>query len=59
MKEEKPDQALNNYRDCLRKLNSQENYNNFLESRFHVILRDDSRTIEETLLLTEKMFGLI
>ena len=59
MKEENPDQALNNYRECLRKLNSQENYNNFLESGFHVILSDDSRTIEETLLLTEKMFGLI
>jgi hypothetical protein len=58
LKEENPDKALDNFRECLKRINSQENYNSFLNSGFHVILRDESRTIEETLSLAETVFGL-
>lgn len=56
--EENPDEAMENFRQCLQRLNSKENYNHFLNSGFNVILRDDKRTIEETLLLVEEAFKL-
>ena len=58
LKEDEPDKAIENFRECLRRINSKENYDNFLNSGFNVILRDEKRTIEETLLLVEKAFGL-
>lgn len=58
MTEADPDTAMENFRQCLKRLNSQENYNHFLNSGFNLILRDDKRTIEETLLLVEKAFRL-
>lgn len=58
LKEANPDKALDNFRECLKRINSKENYNKFLNSGFHVILRDESRTIEETLQLSETVFRL-
>ncbi|MGI6199898.1 MAG: hypothetical protein ACOYJA_03950 [Christensenellales bacterium] len=58
LEEENPDQALDNFRACLKRINSEENYQQFLNSGFHVILRDESRTIEETLSLAEEVFRL-
>lgn len=58
LKEENPDKALNNFKECLKRINSKKNYNIFLNSGFHVILRDESRTIEESLLLAEEVFCL-
>ena len=58
LKESNPEEALNNFRECLKKINSKENYDKFLNSGFKVILRDDSRSIEETLKLVEKVFKL-
>lgn len=58
MKEENPEKALDNFRECLKKINSIETYTKFLHSGFHVILRDETRTIEETLSLVEKAFRL-
>lgn len=58
LKEENPDEAIHNFRECLKRINSEENYNKFLHSGFHVLLRDDKRTIEETLQLAEKIFQL-
>ena len=58
VKEENPDKALDNFKECLKRINSTKNYNHFLNSGFHVILRDESRTIEETLTLAEKAFRL-
>lgn len=58
LKEENPDKALDNFKECLKRINSKKHYNNFLNSGFHVILRDESRTIEETLSLVEKVFRL-
>lgn len=56
--EENPEQALLNFKNCLTRVNSTEKYNEFLYSGFNVILRDDNRTIEETLRLAEKFFKL-
>ncbi len=58
MDEPDPEQALENYRQSLMRINSQERYNRFLYSGFHVILRDEDRSIEQTLSLVEKAFDL-
>lgn len=59
MKEDHPEQALDNFRECLKKVNSVDAYNKFLNSGFNVIVRDEARTIEETLALVEKAFRLV
>lgn len=58
LNEENPAEAMKNFRECLKRVNSKEIYQAFLNSGFQVILRDDKRTIEETLLLVEKAFLL-
>lgn len=58
LNEENPDEAMENFKKCLKKVNSKEIYNQFLNSGFNVILRDDERTIEETFLLVEKLFKM-
>ena len=58
MEEPNPEYALENFRRCLMQINSQENYNRFLNAGFPVILRDENRSIEETLAMAEKAFGL-
>lgn len=58
MEEENPEQALENFRQCLARINSAENYNAFLNSGFRVILRDENRSIEETVALAEAELGL-
>jgi hypothetical protein len=58
LKEAEPKKALDNFRECLKRINSEENYNRFLNSGFNVILKDESRTIEDTLLLVENVFHL-
>ena len=58
MEEQDPEAALENYRQGLMLINSQEKYDHLLNSGFNVILRDENRSIEETLALVEKAFGL-
>lgn len=58
MEESDPDSALQNFRQCLSRVNSQENYDRFLHSGFQVLLRDENRSIEQTLMLAEAAFGL-
>ena len=58
MEEEDPDAAMENYRQGLMLINSRESYEYLLNSGFQVILRDENRSIEETLSLVEKAFGL-
>lgn len=58
LKEEDTDKAMENFRECLKRVNSKEIYDHFLNSGFDVILRDDKRTIEETLALVEKSFKM-
>ena len=58
MEEPDPEKAMENYRKGLTLINSQEQYDHFLHSGFHVILRDESRSVLETLGIVEKAFGL-
>lgn len=58
LKEEEPDRAIENFKECLGRINSKEKYDYFLNSGFHVILRDEKRTIEETLIMAEKILKL-
>ena len=59
MEEPDPEKAMENYRQGLIKINSREKYDAFLNSGFNVILRDENRSVEETLALVERAFGLI
>jgi len=58
MEEANPEAAMENYRKVLERINSQERYDRFLHSGFPVIVRDESRSIEETLSLVQNSFGL-
>jgi len=58
MDEPDPEKAMENYRKGLMLINSQENYDRYLHSGFHVILRNENRSIEQTLEMVEKAFGL-
>ena len=58
MEEADPQAALENFRQCLKRINSVENYNKYLNAGFPVILRDENRTVEETMALAEGILGL-
>ena len=58
MEEADPEAAMENFRQCLARINSRENYEAFLNSGFRVILRDENRSIEETMALAERELGL-
>lgn len=58
MEEPDPEKALENYRQGLMLINSQERYDRYLNSGFNVIKRDENRTVEQTVFLAEKAFGL-
>ncbi len=58
MEEPDPAQAMENYRQGLMRINSRERCERFLHAGFPVIRRDESRSVEETLALVEKVFGL-
>ena len=58
LEEPDPERAMENYRQGLSLINSREEYDRFLRSGFQVLLRDENRTIEQTLSLAEQAFGL-
>lgn len=53
-----PEAALVNYRKCLERINSHEHYEAFANSGFFVHLRTDESTIDKTLEILERHFGL-
>ena len=57
-KEDNSEEAMINFRECLKRINSQERYMMFQKSGFNVITRDENRSIDETFALVESMFGL-
>lgn len=59
MDEEDSEKAVENFRQCLERINSPKRYNAFLNSGFNVILRDEKKSIDETLSMVEKAFGLL
>ena len=58
MEEPDPVLALDRFRQCLMRINSRERYNRFLNSGFNVILRDENRSMEQTMKLAEQALGL-
>ena len=58
MEEPDPEKAMENYRQGLKLICSQESYDALQNSGFNVIYRDENRTIEQTVSLAEKAFGL-
>ena len=58
MEEPDPERAMENYRQGLKLICSQESYDELENSGFHVIYRDENRSIEQTVSLAEKAFGL-
>lgn len=58
MNEENPELAMENFRQCLKRVNSRAAYETFLHSGFQVIVRDENRSVEDTFALVEKAFGL-
>ena len=58
MEEPDPEKAMENYRQGLEMINSQDAYEELLHSGFHVILRDENRSISQTRALAEEAFGL-
>lgn len=58
LEEPDPEAALENFRQCLMRINTQEAYDKFLHSGFQVLTRDESRSVEETLALVEQAFHL-
>lgn len=58
MQEPDPDAAMANFREMLMLVNSKEEYDKFLHSGFKVLLRDDKRTVEETLEIAERLLRL-
>lgn len=58
LKEDNPEQAIINFRECLKRINSQERYMMFQNSGFNVITRDENRSVEETLSLVEEKLDL-
>ncbi len=58
LEEPDPEAAMANYRRGLERINSRERYERFLHAGFPVLLRDEARSIEQTLSLVEKIFGL-
>ena len=56
--EENPLVAMENFRNCLKRINNEDNYKMYLNSGFKVILKDESRSIDETLKLVIKHFKL-
>lgn len=58
LEEPDPEQAMENYRQGLKRINSQARYDAFLHSGFRVITRDEHRSPEETLKLAEQVFDL-
>ena len=58
MEEPDTEKAMDNYRRGLMMINSREKYEYFLYSGFSVILRDENRSIEQTLKMVEEAFDL-
>ena len=59
LEEPDPEKAMENYRRGLRRINSQARYDRLKNAGFPVLLRDESRSIPETLALVEGIFGLV
>ena len=58
LEEPDPEKAMKNYREGLTRINSRARYDRLLCAGFPVLTRDEGRSVEQTLALVEKLFGL-
>ena len=58
MAEEDSERAMENFRQCLKRINSRAVYDAYLNAGFRVIVRDENRSIEDTFVLVERELGL-
>jgi len=58
LKEPDPDKAIANFRNCLTRINSKEDYEGFETSGFSVIYRDENRSVEQTYEMVKNIFRL-
>ena len=58
MEEPDPEAAMENYREILRRINSRENYDFYVNCGFKVLFREEERTQEQTVELAEIAFKL-
>ena len=58
MEAENPVKTMNNFKECIAKVNSKEEYDKFVNSGFFVFKRDNTKTLEETLEILENHFEL-
>jgi len=61
MKADNPEKTMQNFRDCVAKINSKEIYEEFANSGFFTLVREDTNidTKEETLTILAKHFRLV
>lgn len=57
-KADNPERAMENYKDCLARINSYEKYQAYENSGFFTMVRTEERTIEDALTILEKHFKL-
>ncbi len=57
-KSENPEKTMDNYRECIKRVNCLEKYREFENSSFFVVKRDEERTAEQTLEILERHFKL-
>ena len=50
--------AMDNFKECLKRINNEDNYNMYLNSGFNVLIKDENRSLEETLEIVIKYFKL-
>ena len=55
---ENPTATMANFKACIAEINSPERYREFAESGFFTTVRQETATVEETLAVLEKHFGL-
>ena len=58
MEAKNPKKTLENFKACLAKINSKEEYEKFVNSGFFVFVRDDTKTLDETCAILENHFEL-
>ena len=58
MEAENPIKTMRNFKACIAKINSKEEYDKFVNSGFFVFKRDNTKSLDETLTILEKHFGL-
>ena len=58
MESKNPKETMENFKACIAKINSNEEYERFVNSGFFVFVRDNTKTLDETCEILENHFGI-